>query len=192
MNAARRGALGLAVRTLAWLPLCLAAWYFAAAAVGWLPAKLAVPIIASAAGEVTEARRVQRSVAYSLSIEGPYRRGGSQRAEARVDVHVATYTFGIAVFAALALAARAWRTPARMAVGLLLLLPLPALGISFDALRQLGTTAEIAGLLGWKPATREAIALGYQVGSLLLPTLAPIIAWLALFPDAWRLRPPAG
>ena len=104
----------------------------------------------------------------------------------------ATYTFGIAVFAALALATRGWRTPVRMAAGVALLLPLPALGISFDALRQLGSTPEIAGMLAWTATTREAIALGYQVSSLLLPTLAPIIAWLALFPAAWRRHPPAG
>ena len=64
MNAARRDALGLAVRTLAWLPLCFAAWYFGAGAVGWLPAKAAVPVLAAAAGEVTEATLAPRSVAY--------------------------------------------------------------------------------------------------------------------------------
>jgi len=186
MNAARREVLATAGRALLWLPLCLAAWYFAAAAIGWLPARLAAPVISMAAGKVTQVEPGQRMVAYTVKVEGPYRPGGSAEAEVRVEVHAATYTFGVAVFAALALAARGWRHPARFALGLAILLPLPAFGIAFDALRQLGASPELNTLLGWKGGTREAIALGYQVGSLLLPTLAPVIAWLALFPAAWK------
>jgi hypothetical protein len=186
MNAARREVLATAGRALLWLPLCLAAWYVAAGVIGWLPSHLATPAIASAAGRVTQVATAARTASYTVRVEGPYMPGVSSQAEARVDVPSATYTFGMAVFAALALAVKGWRHPGRLALGIAILLPLPAFGIAFDALRQLGAAPQLAPLLGWKGGTREAITLGYQVGSLLLPTLGPIIAWLALFPNAWK------
>jgi hypothetical protein len=186
MNRARREVLQTVGLALLLLPLCLAAWYVAAGAIGWLPARLAAPAIGAAAGRVVAVEPGHRTVAYVVEVEGPYRPGGAARAEARLDVPAATYTFGIAIFTALALAARGWRQPARFAIGVAILLPLPTFGIAFDAMRQLGSAPQIAPLLAWGGGTREAIALGYQVGSLLLPTLAPIAAWLALFPEkAW-------
>ena len=186
MNPTRREVLRTFGVALVLLPLCLAAWYLAAGAIGWLPARLAAPAIGAAAGKVVAVEAGQRSVAYVVEVEGPYRPGGAARAEARLEVPAATYTFGIAIFTALVLSARGWRSPARFALGLAILLPLPAFGIAFDALRQLGAAPQVAPLLAWGPGMREAIALAYQVGSLLLPTLAPIAAWLALFPAAWR------
>ena len=181
MNPERREVLRIFGLALLLLPPCLAAWFFAAAAIGWLPSRLASPAIAAAAGPVTSIDTSARHVIYAVSVEGAYRPGGSQQAEARVEVPAATYTFGLAIFLALALAVKGWRQPARLALGIAILLPLPAVGIAFDALRQLGSAPQLAELLGWRGGTREAIALGYQVGSLLLPTLAPIATWLALF-----------
>jgi hypothetical protein len=191
MSDPRREALGIVLRALAWLPLCFALWYAAAGFVAWLPAKLASPVIGAAAGKVQQTQVAQRVVLYSVHVEGPYRPGRSTTAEANLEVAAATYTFGIAVFAALAAAVRGWRQPARFALGLALLLPLPAFGIAFDALRQLGSTPQLVALLAWGPAARNAIALGYQAGSLLLPTLGPIVAWLVLYPGAWRRAKPA-
>ena len=142
--------------------------------------------VASYVNQVTKVEVGQRMVTYVVEVEGPYRPGGAPRAEARVDVPAATYTFGSAIFVALALAARGWRQPARIAIGLAILLPLPAFGITFDGLRQLGVAPQLGTLLARGSGKREAIALGYQVGSLLLPTLVPMALWLALFPAAWR------
>lgn len=186
MKAARREVIATAGRALLWLPLCLAAWYVAAGVIGWLPSHLASPAIASAAGRVMHVETGHRVASYTVRVEGPYMPGVSSQVEARVDVPAATYSFGMAVFVALALAVKGWRFPGRLALGIAILLPLPAFGIFFDALRQLGAAPQLAPLLAWKGGTREAIALGYQVGSLLLPTLGPIIVWLVLFPTAWK------
>ena len=189
MSGPGREAAATILRALAWLAPCFVAWSLAAPAIGWLPAKIAAAAIESAAGTVSRSEIEPHAVAYSLELEGAYRPGGSPRVEATIQVPAATYTFGIAIFAALALAARGWRLPARIAFGAALLLPLPAVGIAFDALQQLGSVPQLAGVLGWSPIARELIALGYQAGALLLPTLAPIVAWLALFPGAWGHRP---
>ncbi len=98
------------------------------------------------------------------------------------------FTFGLALFMALVLAAgRPWRPAAWLAGGAVLVV-LPAWGIAFDALRQLAGVPQVAPLLGWTPLAREAIAFGHQVGSLLLPTLAPVALWVALDPRFGRPR----
>jgi hypothetical protein len=184
MNPARREVLRTFGIALLLLPLCLGAWFFARDAAGWVPTRLAAPAIGMAAGKVQKIEMSARGVGYHVEVEGKYRPGGTPRAEVTVDVPSANYTFGVAIFTALALAIRGWRRPARFALGFAILLVLPAFGIAFEALRNLGTAPELAPLLGWGAGKREAIALGYQVGSLLLPTLGPIAAWLALYPEA--------
>lgn len=184
MTPSRRDVLRVFGLALVLLPVCLAAWYFAAGAIGWIPSRLASPAIGAAAGKVVRIEPAQRNLAFVVEVEGPYRPGSANRAEARVEVPVSTYTYGIALFAALALAVRGWRHPARLGIGLAVLLVVPAFGVTFDALRQLGSAPDLAPLLAWKPSFREAIALGYQVGSLLLPTLAPIVTWLVLY-EKW-------
>jgi hypothetical protein len=75
----------------------------------------------------------------------------------------------------LAAHARWWKILA----GAAMLLPFQAWGIAFDFLAQVGLRLgpEIsaqAGLSGWRS---EAVALGYQVGSLILPSLMPVVLW---------------
>ena len=186
MNAARRDVLRTFAIALLLLPLCLGAWYLARDAFNWLPTRLAAPAIGMASGVVQRVEKTPRGVGYVIEVEGKYRPGGTPRAEVKVDVPAANYTFGVAIFTALALAVRGWRRPGRFAMGVAILLALPAFGITFEALRHLGASPELAALIDWGGGKREAIALGYQVGSLLLPTLGPIAAWLALFPEVWK------
>jgi hypothetical protein len=75
----------------------------------------------------------------------------------------------------LAARARWWQ----IAAGIAVLLPFQSWGIAFDFLAQVGfrlgpDISSRAGLSGWRV---EVVALGYQVGSLLLPTLMPVILW---------------
>ena len=110
------------------------------------------------------------------------------------EVNPLLYTFGLAFFVALMLAARApW---GKILAGAVLLLPFQAWGIAFDFLAQVGIrlgpeVAAQAGLSGWRT---EAIALGYQVGALILPSLMPVVLW-AIFNRPFiegLLRSPAG
>ena len=96
------------------------------------------------------------------------------------EVNPLLYTYGLALFLALMLAARArwWK----ILIGAIVLLPFQSWGIAFDFLVQIGVklgpdVAAQAGLIGWRT---EAIALGYQVGNLIFPTLIPVVLW-ALF-----------
>lgn len=174
------------------LPVFLAGWYAAAAPVGWIAGKLAMPIIRIASEGAPTVELKGRDLLYTVKLEMPYRPGGVPRVAADIEVNASKFTYGIALFLALALAAKESRRPLGIAIGAAILLVLPAFGIAFDALKQMGAAPDLLPFLAWGSGKREAIALGYQVGTLLLPTLAPVAIWLVLGRDAWIPRAFAG
>jgi hypothetical protein len=167
------------LRTLLWLPLCLAAWYFGAkphsAVVGELSSVL-LNLLRS--GIVSDFEQPGQVLAFVTTLE-VYPAPG-QVAVLVPEVNPLLYTYGLAFFLALMLAARA-RWGAILA-GAALLLPFQSWGIAFDFLAQVGIklgpeVAAQAGVAGWRA---EAIALGYQIGTLILPSLVPVALWAAL------------
>lgn len=172
-------ALGLFVlRTLLWLPPCLAAWHASAKYHAALVGELARLLVNQwRSGIVSAVEQPALDLAFVTTLE-------VQSAPGRVgvlvpEVNPLLYTYGLAFFLALMLAARArgWAILA----GAALLLPFQAWSVAFDFLAQVGIrlgpeVAAQAGLSGWRV---EAIALGYQVGTLILPSLVPIVAWAA-------------
>ncbi len=166
------------LRTFLWLPACFVAWYlvapYHAAVAGWL-ARVWVDLFTS--GLVSGLERQGIDLVFVTTIK--VRSGPDQVAVLLPEVNPLVYTYGLALFAALMLAARAalWKVLA----GIVLLLPFQAWGIAFDFLAQVGirlgpAIAAQAGLSGWRV---EAIALGYQAGTLILPSLVPVVAWAA-------------
>jgi hypothetical protein len=110
------------------------------------------------------------------------------------EVNPRLYTYGLALFLALMLAtrAKAWK----IALGAALLLPFQSWGIAFDFLMQVGIQLgrEVSLQTGFSERQREAIALGYQAGNLIFPSLAPVAAWAFLsrhfLEDLSRARAP--
>lgn len=189
MESGRRRILAGAATALALLPVFLAIWYVAAIPLAWIPGKAALPVIRVASGGAATMALKDRDLVYTVKLEMPYRPGGVPRVAAEVEVAAAKYTYGIALFLALALAMRQSRRPVPILMGVVILVVLPAFGIAFDALKQLGATRGLPPFLAWGTAMREAVALGYQAGTLLLPTLAPVAIWLVVGRDVWL--PPA-
>jgi hypothetical protein len=189
MDAARRQLLLVLGRALLLMPLTFAAWYTAAGPLSWIPGRIAAPVIGAIAGGPASMGLQERALVYTVTLEQPYRPGGASRVAAEIEVLAAKFTYGIALFLALAVAAKESRQPLGIAVGCAALVALPAFGIAFEALKTLGTTPSLEPFLRWGAGTREAIALGYQVGTLLLPTLGPIAIWLALARGLWAPPP---
>ena len=130
----------------------------------------------------------------------PVPSAGGRRAEVTIDVNPARYAYGLPIFLALLLAARGPRRLMRGVVGYLVLLPAQAFSLSMYALMQLVLAAQVnARLLRIAPWQLELLVYGYQVGSLVVPTLAPILVWLWLdrqfvakvVVPAWRASAPA-
>jgi hypothetical protein len=164
------------LRTLLWLPPCLAAWYFSAhyhTAVAGALAHLLVDWFQPGIVSALEQPGIDQVFVTTLEVHPEPGRTGLLV----LEVNPLLYTYGLAFFVALMLAAGAkwWK----ILVGAIALLPFQSWGIAFDLLVQVGVKlgpdiAAQAGLFGWR---REAIALGYQIGNLIFPTLIPVVLW---------------
>ena len=105
------------------------------------------------------------------------------RAELVAEADPAHYAYGLPLFAALLLAARSRQVFKKLFLGYVLLLLPQTFSLVLEILRQIMVAGGSPGALHIAQWQMEAIALGYQVGSLLLPTLAPVVLWL------WLERP---
>lgn len=102
-----------------------------------------------------------------------------RRGEITVEVSPARYAYGLPIFVALVLTARGRGRVGRVAGGYAALLPFQAFSLTMSALMQMVLAAQAdIRLLRVSQWQMEAIVYGYQLGSLVLPTLVPILLWL--------------
>ncbi len=171
---------GFVVRVLAWLPPLVLVWYLTAPT-GLVPVRLVVAGVAHAAfGGLVRAVDQQGAIATFVTTLRPGSVGAAG-GFVTVDVDMLLYTIGLPLYAAMVLAAREPRWPSRLALGVVALLPLVAFGVVADFLRNVAITAGplVASQTGFSAWQREVIAFSYQFGSLILPTVAPVVAWVA-------------
>ena len=123
----------LVLRTFLWLPLCFAAWYVAAPFLGRVVGDVAgmlIELIRSNLVSGIEWQAPNLEFVTSLRVHSESDRVGVLV----VEVNPLLYTYGLPLFVALMLAARAkaWMILA----GIALLLPFQAWGVAFDLLVQ--------------------------------------------------------
>lgn len=117
-------------------------------------------------------------------------------AELVAEADPARYAYGLPLLLALLLAARSKRGWKKALVGYLLLFIPQTFSLVLEILRQIMVAGGRPGALAVDQWQLEAIAIGYQAGSLLLPALAPVALWLWLDRDffdqvvaqGWRNR----
>jgi hypothetical protein len=97
------------------------------------------------------------------------------------------YCHNLPLFSALAIAVPGeegakWRTWSR---GLPWLFVAQAWGVGFDTLKTLlfGIGPEVTNLVGFSAWQTELVALGHQLGFLILPAVQPIAIWFVLYGD---------
>ena len=166
------------LRAFLWLAPCFAAWYYLASihsvfagGIAWMLAGLVAP------GVVSGFEREGFVLIFVTTLEVHPAPGLT--AVLMHEVNPLLYTYGLALFVAMMLGSRrGWRP---ILAGSAMLLPFQAWGIAFDLLSQLAINlgAEVAALAGLADWRREAIALAYQVGTLMLPSLVPVMVWAA-------------
>ncbi|UCU99742.1 exosortase H-associated membrane protein [Acidovorax radicis] len=104
-----------------------------------------------------------------------------RRGEITVDASPARYAYGLPIFLALLLAARGKKRIGRAVAGYLLLLPAQAFSLTFYVLMQLVLAVQLnIRALRLEQWQMELIVYAYQLGALVVPTLAPIVLWLWL------------
>ena len=171
---------GFTLRTLSFLPLTFVVWYFAAPVLLY-PAVLIVRAIAGLAlSDIVRGVEQSRAALTFLTTLRPS--GAAAGSVLTVDVNLLIYAIGMPLFAALTLAARerAWKR--HLAIGYAALLPCVALPALADFLKSVAIAAgpAVAAQTGFVAWQREAIAFAFQFGSLILPTVAPAVLWVAL------------
>lgn len=95
------------------------------------------------------------------------------------------YSYSLPLLAALILATPSPHKWSKLLWGILLILPTEIFSMTFSILKTLtfdvGAAFQIQQNIS--PTGADFIALGYQVGTLLLPMIAPLIIWVALNRD---------
>lgn len=163
-----------------WLMVALAVWYplrqWMVLPAAWLAAELMQAVFprwavgADLAGDA-------HVLLTTLKVWGPDNRWG----ELAPEVNGLVFAYGAPLLAALLLASRTrhlwWKLPA----GLLALVPFQAFGIGFMWAMQVAVIAGDQTRGQTRIGTWESnlIAAGYQFGFLILPTLVPVLLWIA-------------
>lgn len=124
------------------------------------------------------------------------------QADLVVEVHPAKYGYSLPLLVALLLAGSRRRFLRNAVLGWACLVPVQAFTIVLVLVRQavLGAGPVVAAQTGWGQWQFELMAYGYQLGVLLLPTLAPVLLWLwldrhyfaAVLVEGWLRSAPLG
>lgn len=131
------------------------------------------------------------SIEVDTTVEVAVPQAGGRMAEITLDADPGRYAYGLPIFLALLLAARivgqsGGRWPLALA-GYLLLLPAQVFSLVMYLLMQMVLAVQLnTRALRVDPWQVEAVIYGYQLGVLVLPTLAPIAIWLWLDQQFFR------
>ena len=173
---------GFFIKTILALIPALALWFWAREwliqPVGWLSTQLMMGLFPTwVAGTTLDGT----TLTLLTTVELPSDRPGMS-ARLAPSANLLTYCYGLPMFAALLVAAGArglwWKLP----FGALILIPFQAWGACFDLLVKVAVHfgAHSAAVTGFSALQINLIAIGYQMGFLLLPTLAPMLTWVVL------------
>lgn len=174
---------GFFLRTVLWLLPTLFFWYqlspVLAQPVGWVSAGLMQFLFPWAnMGYQMNGAAIDLLTGLQLPDPGGFVAGRVAMASPEADYRV--FGFGLPMLLALLLATKPQHLGRKISAGVLLLFPIQVAGVMFAWLKQIAIdlNVELAMQTGFVLIDREIIALGYQLSTLILPTLAPVVIWL--------------
>jgi hypothetical protein len=174
-----------ALRVVCWSVAAFALWYAATLPVSMVAAWSAARIL-EAAEPVEHAHPAWRagSVLFEIDVDATTRYRNRMTAGTTLEVPAdpRKQTYGLPFFLALLLASRPRRAAAKALGGSAILAVLAAIGVASEVAVQLdalpGPTG--AALLATGVVARNLAALGFQLGTLIFPTVAPVMLWVAM------------
>ena len=182
-----RGIFLFALRVLGWSVALFALWFLAARplslGVAWGAGAL---LRAGAPVERTHERWKAPQVVFDVELDGAATYRSQLRTDAIFEVaaNPLKQTFGLPFFLALLFASRASRLAINAVLGGALLLALAALGVACEVAINLGALTNPGGgaLVPFNSTQATLAALGFQLGTLILPTVVPVMLWTAMDP----------
>jgi len=189
IGASPRSILAFAARTIAWCVPAFALWYAASQPISlassWIAAKL---LDATAPVEHTRIEWRDDKVMFVLAPDASttYSQRLKSGVAFEVPVDPRKQTYGLPFLVALLLAARSRRIALRAAAGGAVLLVLASVGIACEVAIGYAGIALPGSARIFVPGAVGAtlIALGFQLGTLIFPSVAPVALWAGM--DALR------
>jgi hypothetical protein len=167
------------------LPVCLAAWYWLITPLNTPLAWLSDFILTTLWGQIIETVELIKHQFEIVTLLAPPGQAHNSQASMVFEINPLLYSYSLPFAAALILATPA--TWAKKLTALLitycLLLLVQSWGVCFHVVKTLVYHAgpEINARLNMHPLSQALIGLGYQFGYLILPSLSPLVIWIALF-----------
>jgi hypothetical protein len=171
-----------ACSAIAWIIALTIAWSLLARWVAWPVGALSQAALETAApGWIRSTTLQHGQLEAQTNVEVFVPNSGGRRAELIAQGDPARYAYSLPILLGLLLAARGPRRFARAAAGALLLLPAQVFSLCASVLMQiaLGAQGDRAALkvAAWQ---LDLLTYAYQLGTLILPTLVPLLLWLWL------------
>ncbi len=178
---------GFIIKIFIWLPICYWCWYYSAEymvlAIVFLTdliLKFSFPDIFRDIEQI--GNQLEIIVKVTLPAEEIPK---GMLAEIAVPVNPLLYSYGLPLCITLILSSPAplLKTFVNCLLSVFLLLPVQIWGICFDFMKTLflQTPSHLLENLVIQQWQLESIAIGYQIGTLVLPVLTPIIIWIFLY-----------
>lgn len=168
------------------LPICYWIWFKASDFTTWMAIDLIEQIFTSNFPEYISGIEQQGYLLDVVTKLSPPGQASSNRiGEIIFSVNTLNYNFGLPLCAALILSSPGsiFMKVRNILFSMAILLVVQLWGISFNILKTL--FLEIPPQLNFhiplSPWHGDVIALGYQLGSLILPAVTPLVIWLALY-----------
>ena len=182
-----RGIFAFALRVIGLSIVLFTLWFAAARPVSLAVAWAASPLLqAGAPVERARPRWNGREVVFDVELDGATTFRNQLRTDAvfEVVVNPLKQSFGLPFFLALLLASRPPRLAIRALVGVSILLALAAFGVACEVAISLGNLAGSGGaaLVDFGAFAATFAALGFQLGTLIFPTVVPAMLWVAMDP----------
>lgn len=175
---------GFLLKIVVLLPLTFFAWYLLTPVflyiIAWLTKSILLLTASHAILDIEQQNRVLEVITKFASQEK-----GKDIGAITFTVNAMKYGYGIALFGAMVLA-----SPDKLSnklqnfyIGLLILIIIQVWGVTFDILVTLvfKLGRGIGETMGTTEFTRELIALCYQMGYLILPSVTPILLWFTMY-----------
>ena len=176
-------------RILLWVPISFAIWYFSYPALLFLSSKLSnilLPFISNHAIHLTQLNADNISLDIITNfIDRIPNESADKKGRMAFTINVMKYGYGLPLFIALALASpNTLGIKIRNIIFCILLVTFVQLwGISFEVFKNLnyGMGEKVSAYMATSYSLKEFIKLGYHLGTLIIPSVAPITLWFLLY-----------
>jgi hypothetical protein len=178
-----------ALNVFIWLPICFAAWYFFSILhvipLAWLLDLSMTRLFPQLIAEVQQSGNQVLITTTAIAVD--HQVGSGPSGELLFKINPLKYGYGLPFYTALVIASPGSEAGkiGRWMLGMLLLALALAFGVGAETIEILALQVggEAGNRLGLATLGHELVALAYQFGFLILPSLAPVLIWSVQFQD---------